>query len=241
MRNRIGALLNREDGASMIVIMLVAVGLFLTVPVFVDYASLHYTRRVTQTGADAASLAAAIEYADHLSIQWPYGDGALGVAAAEICCFGQLCVYSMDWSKICSAAIYELYVMIEGSDDGIGKEEAKDYAERNGTEMKEYAANPVPFVLYELPRIHIVANVVPIMPVAVLVEVERRAPMIYRTLYGRNDFKVRADARAEAYMNSYQESVMPCLIICCSCNPYGCVCASQVPAYDFKWKVRLVE
>jgi uncharacterized membrane protein len=51
--------------------MLVAVALLLTVPVFVDYASLHYTRRVTQTGADAAALAAAIEFADHHSISWP--------------------------------------------------------------------------------------------------------------------------------------------------------------------------
>ena len=59
MRNRIKALLSREDGASMIVVMLVAVALLLTVPVFVDYASLHYTRRVTQTGADEAALAAA--------------------------------------------------------------------------------------------------------------------------------------------------------------------------------------
>jgi hypothetical protein len=132
--------------------------------------------------------------------------------------------------------------MIEGSDDGIGKDSAKDYAERNGTDMKEYAANPVPFVFYELPRIHIMESVVPIMPVSVLVEVERRAPMIYRTLYGRNDFKVRADARAEAYMEKYEErGAMPCLIICCSCNPYGCVCISQVPSYEFKWKVRLVE
>jgi len=241
MKSKLASLLNREDGASMIVVMLVAVGLFLTVPVFVDYASLHYTRRVTQTGADAAALAAAIEYADHLSISWPYGDGILGAAAAEICCFGQLCIYSWDWSKICSAMFYEFYVMIEGSDDGIGENVAKDYADQNGTSVKDYSADPVPFVLYEFPRIHIVANVVPIMPVGVLVEVERQAPMVYRSFYDRDDFYVHADARAEAYMNSYEESVMPCLIICCSCNPYGCVCGSQVPAYDFKWKVRLVE
>jgi hypothetical protein len=228
----------------MIIIMIVAVGLFMMVPVFVDYASLHYTRRVTQTGADAAALAAAIEYADHFSIDWPYGDSWLGVVAAELCCFGQLCMWNWDWSQMCSSLIYVLYVYLDGNDDSIGDGEADDYADKNGTRIKEYAAAVPPFTLYELPRIHFMKAMIyiPVPPVSVEVETERRAQMIYGNLYGRNDFWVHAHARAEAYMEKYEtRAPMPCLIICCSCNPYGCICISQTPSWHFEWKVRLVE
>ncbi|MCX6033025.1 MAG: pilus assembly protein TadG-related protein [Chloroflexi bacterium] len=237
MRRRIGALLNREDGASMIVVMIVAVGLFMMVPVFLDYASLHYTRRVTQTGADAAALAAAIEYADHFSIDWPYGDDWRGVVAGQLCCFGQLCNWNWTWSKMCSVGTYVgSYVLVDGNHDSIGDGAADDYAERNGTEVIDYSAST--FSWYEAPRVHTV-EWVPVPPVSVDVEVQRRAPMIYGSLYGRNDFYVPARARAEAYMDRYTQGSDLCFIWCCI--GYWCIWPSVVPSYDFKWKVRLVE
>jgi hypothetical protein len=60
--------LHGEKGAIMYVVIALSFGLLLFVPVFIDYASLHYTRRAAQKAADAAALAAAIEYADRLSI-----------------------------------------------------------------------------------------------------------------------------------------------------------------------------
>ena len=233
-----GAMLSREDGASMIVVMIVAVGLFLMVPVFVDYASLHYTRRVTQTGADAAALAAAISYANHLSINLPYGDSWPGWIAGQVCCFGQLCHWNWRWSRLCSIGAYSAYAIAEGNRDSIGRGAARDYAGRNGTTVTSYAASAPAF--YEAPRVHFMSWI-PILPVSVEVEARRRAPMIYGSLYGRNNFYVYAHARAEAYMDRYSEGVRLCAIICCACNPWFCVCPSVVPSFRFNWKVRLVE
>jgi hypothetical protein len=237
MRGRIGALLNREDGASMIIIMIVAVGLFMMVPVFVDYASLHYTRRVTQTGADAAALAAAIDYANDLSIHWPSWSGR-GLIPKFACCYGPLCPNrSSRVSKICVISFYVgLYVLIDGNRDSIGDGSADDYAQRNGTEVADYSAST--FSGYEAQRIHFVEGI-PVPPVSVKVKAERRAPMIYANLYGRNDFTVHASARAEAYLDRYSSGTEWCGYFVC-CKKWFCLPA-RVPNYDFHWKVRLVE
>jgi len=221
----------------MVVIMLIAVALLLTVPVFVDYASLHYTRRVAQTGADAAALAAAISYAEEFSIHWPAYDAVLGWVARILCC-KTTCF--MSGNEQCVMLFYMLHVLIYGNQDSIGKDDAEDYADKNGTEMEDYDAAPVPFMLYNFPRL-ILIDYIPVPPIGVKVAVSREAPMIYGQLYGQDEFVVKASAIAEAYLDKADKSQDWCVTLCCACNPYGCICAGSVPAYDFHWKVRLVE
>jgi hypothetical protein len=60
-----------ESGANQLLILGVLAGALLIIPVLYDFASVHYARRVTQTGSDAAVLAAAKDYAVALSIEWP--------------------------------------------------------------------------------------------------------------------------------------------------------------------------
>jgi len=239
--------INREEGVSMVVIMLIAVALLLTVPVFVDYASLHYTRRVTQTGADAAALAAAVSYAEELSGHWPAYDTLMGWMARMLCC-RTVCMPTLN--KTCVTLYYVLHTLLFGNLDNIGEEDAEDYAEKNGTEMEEYDTAPFPFMGYSLPRIYVQRTdhlpycyylYVPVPPIGVEVTVSRKAPMIYGQLYGQDEFVVKASAIAEAYLDKADKSQDWCVTLCCACNPYGCICAGSVPAYDFHWKVRLVE
>ena len=67
---RIWQRLRDESGANQLVILAVVLGALLFVPVIFDFASVRYARRTAQTGADAAVMAAAKDYAIALSITW---------------------------------------------------------------------------------------------------------------------------------------------------------------------------
>jgi hypothetical protein len=184
--------------------------LLLFAPVFIDYASLHYARRAAQKAADAAALAAAVEYANLLSIDTGW-DLRVTPATYFACC----CVKK---KGPCEVGVYmgimfiggELWMWITGSAEA----KAEEYAKLNGSTMTVYTP---PSLFYLLPwdyyyffptKIKIVESV-PVPPLAVRVEVERDVPMIYEALYGRGKFKVTARATAEAYLYKVEKGTGP--------------------------------
>ena len=62
--------LTEESGANQLFILAILAGMLLVVPVLYDFSSVYYARRVSQTGSDAAVMAAAKDYAEALSITW---------------------------------------------------------------------------------------------------------------------------------------------------------------------------
>jgi hypothetical protein len=115
-----------------------------------------------------------------------------------------------------------------------GEEYARDYAGYNGSQLNDYTIRPLPFSLgdYHLPRVKLAAGL-PVVPVEFKVQVERKVPMIYGMFYGQ-EFKVKAWAIAEAYLDDYDTGTQLCGG---PCKPW----VGTVTTYDFKWKVRLVE
>lgn len=59
-----------ESGANQLAVLSILLLSLLTIPPIFDFAQVQFTRRMAQTGSDAASLAAAKEYAEALSISW---------------------------------------------------------------------------------------------------------------------------------------------------------------------------
>ena len=59
-----------ESGANQLLILAILAGMLLIIPVLYDFSSVYYARRVSQTGSDAAVMAAAKDYAEALSITW---------------------------------------------------------------------------------------------------------------------------------------------------------------------------
>ena len=67
---RLRCRLAEEDGANSLLVLLILSAALFIIPVLVDFSIVHYTRRVAQTGSDAAVMSAAKDYASALSIEW---------------------------------------------------------------------------------------------------------------------------------------------------------------------------
>lgn len=103
--------LKEESGASQILILGILAGALLIIPVLYDFASVHYARRVTQTGSDAAVLAAAKDYAQALSIEWW---GMCGEPPPSVVSRYLTYVYQVGWSPL-GAASAEQYAALNRS------------------------------------------------------------------------------------------------------------------------------
>jgi hypothetical protein len=68
--NQLRRRLTEEDGANSLLVLLILSAALFIIPVLVDFSIVHYTRRVAQTGSDAAVMSAAKDYASALSIEW---------------------------------------------------------------------------------------------------------------------------------------------------------------------------
>lgn len=215
----------------MFLVIGVSLGLLLFVPILIDYAILHYTRRVAQTAADAAALAAAIEYADRLSINTAFYP--LRPKTETLCCACAPSAQVIIPTRICVLRIYEVeWVERWGNWYGLGEGYARYYARRNESDLVNYWSATVTGSPYRIPRVKFVYGY-PIEPVAVWATVKRTPRFIYGALYGRR-FEVKAHAIAEAYLDQAIETWSPCDGRCKP--PVG-----RMPYYDFQWKVRLVE
>lgn len=105
-----------ESGANQLIVLAGVLGALLLIPVLFDFASVHYARRVSQTGVDAAVLAAAKEYAIPLTIEWA---GTCGEPASDVVRRYLEHVTGIGWS-------------------GIGAGPAEAYALANRTRLIKY-------------------------------------------------------------------------------------------------------
>jgi len=229
-----------ERGAMVFLVIAITLGLLLFVPIFIDYASLHFARRVAETGADAAALAAAVEFADTLSIDT--GAHLVVTPATELAC----CSFG-NTDGNCELGIYDGYVagvvLADAWPGDTGEDLAQEYAQANGTELEDYTRGIPPIgVWYAIPRFKFAipdaSQWIPVPPVGVEAKTQRNAPMIYKALYGGGDFKAPGQALAEAFVNKVEDGFGVGGWLPCWC---GDKCFWVVRTWEFKWKVRLVE
>ena len=209
-----------ERGANMFVTLAVMFGLLLMVPIFVDFASLHFSHRISQTGADTAAHAAAIEYAlqenELYSIEWPFPE---------------------DWERFCgvppaevvAAYLYE-WVIPLANDWGIGQGRAAAYAGRHQSDLVEYWQRYPSHTGYSRP-----VHAVSIAALEIYAKTRRPVPLIYESAYG-GARKAPAFATAEAYLDPqrwYTETTLTCAE------------DEEEPVYlylfRFYWVVRLID
>jgi hypothetical protein len=161
---------NERGGIGIIVLVIVFIAILLT-PVFLDLARVYYGRRVAQTGADAAALAAAKEYAEWLSGRW---EGECGDPPEDAILDYRQEVVDVAWS-------------------GIGYAWAEDYAMANDTRLVHYASYP----LFE-DREDVAG--VPLPRICVDTKAERSLDLWMEDLYDRG-FSSPAEARAGMRLN----------------------------------------
>jgi hypothetical protein len=209
-----------ERGANMFVTLAIMFGLLLLVPVFVDFASLHFSHRISQTGADTAAHAAAVEYAlqdkELYSVEWPFPS---------------------DWDRFCGATpeevvmayLYE-WVIPLANDWGIGRGPASTYARRHQSDLEEYWQRYPSHTGYSR-SVHGVS----IPALEIYAKTRRPVPLIYQSAYG-GARQAPAYATAEAYLhpqNWYTERTLEC----------GEEEGKPIYLYLFRfyWVVRLIE
>lgn len=161
---------NERGGMGIIVLVIVFIGILLT-PIFLDLAMVYHGRRVAQTAADAAALAAAKEYAEELSGRW---EGVCGNMPEEAMLDYRQEVVDVAWS-------------------GIGYAWAEDYAIANNTRLVSFSSYPF-FEDREN-----VADV-PLPRVYVDTEVDKLLKLWLHEVYGR-PFSSPARARAGVRLN----------------------------------------
>jgi hypothetical protein len=170
-----------EQGANTFVVIAVCFSLILLTPIFVDYANLHFTRRVAQTGADSAALAAAIEYA---KIQVLSVDRHCGP-----------CVSPGRERRAETEEYIRDILRPRATNPSIGQPFASAYALRHRTRLLHYS-NHWPF--YNTNKVYYKEGI-PIYPLAIYVKGERPTDMAYQTWYG-GPFEAPARATSEVYL-----------------------------------------
>jgi len=168
-----------RGGIGIVVLFVVLLALLLT-PFILDFAIVQYGRRVAQTGADAASLAAIKEYAMLVSGGW---HGYCGEPKEMVL-----------WRY--------RYFVIQSAWSGIGQAWAADYAVYNETQLTEYRSYPV------ASRFEYVDDV-PMPYIYVDVETQKPLSLFYEELYGQS-FSSPAQARAESYVQQFDHWQTPC-------------------------------
>jgi len=163
--------------------------LIFLIPFFWDIGSLYYARRFAGTGADAAALAAAQEYARQLQH---------GV------------FWNGTWRGRCELAEYTPQQVVMrylttkpafSALPAIGIAQAQVYAAQNRDELTAYRAWP------EFAGRNVVG--VPIPWIVVNVTTRRQVHTAYQPIYGR-EFSVAHDATAVAYLSQWSVTPRPC-------------------------------
>jgi len=170
-------LLQEERGAGTILMALLIMFVFmLTLPFLLNFVSLHISRRVAQTGADAAALAAAEEYAKAFS-QGNRPDGCW-----QACC-------RCDYSFSPDMAEYRSWVGDQfRTCEGRARAEARSLADANGVEFRGMCPG----------QSDNRDNRARVRSVLVDVRGDRRFPVLMQAVYGRGEDTAPAVARAEA-------------------------------------------
>lgn len=215
------ALHRNELGANQFVVLTICFGLILLTPIFVDFASLNFSRRVSQTGADAAALAAAVEYAQFWNLSRINHCGPCVLAGTE---------------RQMETLQYIGTVLVPTAyNTGIGYPYAMEYAFKHNAQVIEYRHHWPSHVFTKIKY----QEGIPIFPVAIYAKTERPADLIYqggvpdpegKWLGGYGSlFLAPAKATAEVYL--YKTTM-----------EYSVVCGEEEAFFcrTYQWKVRLI-
>jgi hypothetical protein len=206
---------DNELGANMFVVISLSFAFILVTPFFVDFASLHYSRRVAQTGADAGAHAAAVEYA--LQLSYCAGLGCWGGPFWQGTC-------GFDPPQVPVANYLSQRVMMMASNEGLGRGVATQYAAMHRSPLIDYRN------IYPSHSGYFKTVVgIPIPAIATFDKVRRPVDLIYEDLYGMS-FRAPAKATGEAYLADYIHWTVPC-------GSEG----EHIHYFMFFWKVRLIE
>lgn len=210
-----------ELGANQFVVLTICFGLILLTPIFVDFASLHFSRRVSQTAADAAALAAAVEDAQFWNLSRINHCGPCVVAGTD--------------AQMETLQYIGTVLVPTAYNTGIGYPYAVDYASKHDARVIEYRSR---WPSHTFTKIYYKEGI-PIFPVAIYVKTERPADLIYqggvpdpegKWLGGYGSlFLTPAKATAEVYL--YQ-TTMEYSVVCGYGMAFHCA--------TYQWKVRLI-
>jgi len=199
-----------ERGANQFVVLSACFILILLTPIFVDFASLHFSRRVTQTASDAAALAAAVEYAQFWNLSRINHCGPCVAVGTE--------AYAETMQYIGSV------LTPMANNTGIGYPFALQYAALHKALVMDYR--------HHWPS-HVFTKVyykqgIPIYPLAIYVKAERPASLSYQQWY-TGLFLTPAKATAEVYLDQVPVAYS---VACGKYTAYHCA--------TYQWKVRLI-
>ena len=219
-------LLRGERGMATVLLALLIMFVFMMMlPFMLNFVNLHISRRVAQTGVDAAALAAAEEYAVVLS----RGNRSDGYWEAPSC----HCYYTpMKWEV--DMGEYRRWV-----DDQ--QRRTKGPAHEVGERLAR--ANGVDNASLSSPRSAIPYTAAGVRSIFVDVEGDRVFPVLMRAVYGRSEETAPAAARAETYSSEgpdYGRSYDSSKCSCCAWNKQGlCTQWWRRHYYGFEWDIRL--
>lgn len=187
-RWRILAALQDERGAIGFNMLWVCCAIIFLIPFFWDVSSLFYARRFAGASADAASLAAAQEYARQLE----YTQTWQGLWR------GRCDLHEYTQQQVVQR--YSLHPALLAPPD-LGYPAASSYAQQNNATLKSYSSTPV----YAG---QIVAGVV-IPQIEIAAATERQVFMAYQPLYQR-EFQAPNHASALAYLARWSSTPRTC-------------------------------
>jgi len=203
-----------EQGANQFVVLSACFILIWLTPIFVDFANLHFARRVSQSAADAAALAAATEYAktQYLSVYEHWGDCvSSGAERNEV-------------EKYLRDRVHRyLY-------SSIGYGPASSFASDQRAKILTYH----PYPSHDDSKNYYKAGVL-IQPIAIYVKVDRPTDLIYQNWYGGHP-RTPAEATGEVYVGK----VVNELTVACRWDEEGNPIAWKHRA-GYLWRVRLID
>lgn len=205
-------------------------GLFLLIPLFLDYASLHFAHRVAQAAADASAHAAVVEMARALSGRWP----PEGIEPT--------CVSLGDWTAD-QEVVQDYFVNVverTANNLGFGISKAEELARLYGAQLIIPDSRNWGFITRYVTPVEI--EEVYFYPVGFYAKIVRHTPLIYSGLYQTSIFEAPGAAMAAAHLVETRHEDKPCEL-----PPEGEPPPEVEPprpglihAYYFKWAVRLI-
>lgn len=208
-----------QRGANMFITIAIMFGLLLLVPIFVDLASLHFSHRISQTGADTAAHAAAVEYALQNGEPYSYSQSFPGDCGES--------------PEVVAQRYLDEVVEYNARRGSYGFRMAYRQAVRYaGYHQSELVRLDPRYPSHTAPRTCQYPAGVQICALEFYAETRRPVPLVYRDFYG-GDRGAPAKATAEVYMNPARP---PELL-----GPFRCADGELRYDISFHWIVRLID
>lgn len=179
------ALLQDEGGGSQIMMLGIMLGALLLVPFFFDFASVHYSRRTAQTGTDAATMAAATEYARELSLRGQTWEGICGEQPPMVVGRYLLYIQPIQWNR------------------NIGLPWAQQFSTANRTTLSSFQVSGSPHFK--------IVDGVTIPYMYVFASVRKPVNLTMQEEYG-SSYRTTADATSEVFLDHWDHWTVPCTL-----------------------------